>query len=125
MLGGLELMHNGVMPPFAGTDAERGALAAYLSSIEPAPESAGEAPDGETVYERNCVMCHQMSTVGALFVNQPSDPKAESDALKDLPGIFVLMPDLKLSDQERTALVQWVNQTRGTKAAVPAAQGGN
>ena len=35
MLGGLEFMHNGVMPPFAGTDAERAALAAYLSTVEP------------------------------------------------------------------------------------------
>jgi hypothetical protein len=31
MLGGLEFMHNGVMPPFAGTDSERGALASYLT----------------------------------------------------------------------------------------------
>ena len=32
MLTGLDLMHNGVMPPFAGTDAERAALAAFLST---------------------------------------------------------------------------------------------
>ena len=33
MLGAIEFMHNGVMPPFAGTDAERAALAAYLTTV--------------------------------------------------------------------------------------------
>ena len=40
MLGGLEFMHNSVMPPFAGTDAERAALAAYLSSVQPVSADA-------------------------------------------------------------------------------------
>ena len=35
MLSGLDLMHNGVMPPFAGTDSEREALAAFLTTIQP------------------------------------------------------------------------------------------
>ena len=56
MLGGLDFMHNGVMPPFAGTDAERGALAAYLSSIEPiSAQAATAATDGRTIFEQNCV----------------------------------------------------------------------
>jgi mono/diheme cytochrome c family protein len=124
MLGALDLMHNGVMPPFSGTDAERGALAAFLSSIQPAPASAPTIAAGQVVFERNCVMCHQMNTVGTLFANQPSDAKATSDALKDLPSIFILMPDLKLSDQERTELVQWVNTRRGANGT-GTAQGGN
>jgi len=124
MLGVLDLMHNGVMPPFAGTDAERGALAVFLSSIQSAPTSAPATAAGQFVFERNCVMCHQMNTIGVLFANQPTDPKAASDTLKDLPSIFVLMPDLKLSDQERAALVQWVNTQRVAKGA-GAAQGGN
>jgi hypothetical protein len=35
------------------------------------------------------------------------------------------MPDLKLSDQERTALVQWMNTQRGAKGPGTATQGGN
>ncbi len=34
------------------------------------------------------------------------------------------MPDLKLSDRERTMLVQWVNTQRGAMATGAATQGG-
>lgn len=108
MLGGLNLMHNGVMPPFAGTDAERAALAAFLSSVQPVPTTPG-AVDGETVFQRDCSMCHQAKLEDPLFSNLPKDPAAAAAALKDLPGLFPLMPDLKLTDQERNLLVKWVN----------------
>jgi mono/diheme cytochrome c family protein len=130
MLGGLDLMHNGVMPPFAGTDAERGALAAYLHTMGPATVTA--AADGKTVFERNCTMCHQVKASDPLFANLARDPQTAADALKDLPSLFPLMPDLKLSDQERSMLVGWVNTQRsGHGPAVAAletgadAQGGN
>ena len=35
------------------------------------------------------------------------------------------MPDLKLTDQERTALVQWVNSQRSAETTGTAKQGGN
>ena len=35
------------------------------------------------------------------------------------------MPDLKLSDQQRAALAQWVNAQRSAKGIGIAAQGGN
>ena len=35
MLGTIEFMHNSVMPPFAGTEAERHALAVYLAKSSP------------------------------------------------------------------------------------------
>jgi mono/diheme cytochrome c family protein len=130
MLGGLDLMHNGVMPPFAGTDAERQALAAFLSSVQPIAGGGSMVSDGKAVYERNCSMCHQMKVSSdPLFMNLPRDPNAAMEALKDLPSLFVLMPDLKLSDQERTLLVLWVNErrgpNRGKKGAVLPTQGGN
>lgn len=113
MLGGLDLMHNGVMPPFAGTDAERQALAAYLGTIHPVPDSAGVAlPDGKTVYQRNCGMCHAQKPDDPLFTALPADPAAAADALKDLPGLFPRMPDLKLSPEERSAIVAWINSQR-------------
>ena len=132
MLGGLEFMHNGVTPPFvgvmpsfAGNDAERGALAAYLNSIEPISSAAASAAtDGRTVFEQNCGMCHQVKAQDPLFKNLAKDPTAAADALKDLTSLFPLMPDLKLSDQQRAALAQWVNTQRSTMGN-NAAQGGN
>ncbi len=126
MLGGLEFMHNGVMPPFAGTDAERGALAAYLTTIQPIPATqAAAATDGRTVFEQNCVMCHRVRAADPLFKNLPQDPGAAGDALKDLTSLFPLMPDLKLSDPQRTALVRWVNTQRSAMGPGAATQGGN
>jgi mono/diheme cytochrome c family protein len=125
MLGGLEFMHNSVMPPFAGTDSERGALAAYLSSIQPVTAAAASAAtDGKTVFEQNCTMCHNVSAADPLFKNLPQDPNAATDALKDLTGLFPLMPDLKLGDQQRVALVQWINTERSRMSPGAAAQGG-
>jgi mono/diheme cytochrome c family protein len=120
MLGGLDLMHNGVMPPFAGSDAERGALAAYLSTLAPATVAA--AADGKTVFERDCGMCHRVSASDPLFANLAKDPQAANEALKDLPSLFPLMPDLKLSDQERAMLVGWLNTQRSGQGSAAAGQ---
>lgn len=124
MLGGLEFMHNGVMPPFAGTDAERGALAAYLSTLHPIAEGASAPGDGQAVFEQNCGMCHRVSANDSLFKKLPSDAAAADAALKDLTSLFPLMPDLKLSDRERTMLVQWVNTRRSAMGMSGATQGG-
>lgn len=124
MIGSLDMMHNGVMPPFAGTDAERAALASFLSSVQPVAASAS-APDGKTVFERNCSMCHQVRPDDALFARLPTDPNLAADELKDLPNLFPRMPDLKLSDAERTALVQWTNTQKNASKSASAVQGGN
>jgi mono/diheme cytochrome c family protein len=123
MITGLDLMHNGVMPPFAGTDAERQALASFLASVQPVTLNPENVPDGKAVFERNCGMCHQVKPSDDLFAHLPYDPKAANDALKDLPNLFPRMPDLKLSDAERSALVQWVNTQRSVPATGAAAQG--
>jgi mono/diheme cytochrome c family protein len=125
MLGGLNLMHNGAMPPFAGTDAERAALAAYLSTLHPVAPGAAETADGHTVFERNCSMCHRVRSDDPLFVLLPRDPQTAVNALASLPMLFPLMPNLKLSGKERTALVQWVNTQRSAGGAGKAAPGGN
>jgi mono/diheme cytochrome c family protein len=116
MLSGLALMHNGVMPPFAGTDAERDALAVYLSSLQTITPNPSAAADGKQVFENNCSMCHQDHPDEQFFNGIVTDPKAAADSLKDLTSLFPLMPDLKLTDTQRTALVQWINTQR------PAAQ---
>jgi mono/diheme cytochrome c family protein len=124
MLGSLDLLHNGVMPPFAGTDAERDALAAFLNAIEPKGASAVEALNGRTVFERNCATCHQARPDNSLFTGLPKDSLVASNALKDLPSLYFRMPNLRLSEPERAALVQWVNTQRGARGPIPAG-GGN
>jgi mono/diheme cytochrome c family protein len=121
MLGSLDLMHNGVMPPFAGTDPEREALAAFLSTIPPVTPAACGVADGQTVFQHNCAMCHELRSGAPLFTSLPKDSREASDALKDLPSLFVLMPDLKLSDEERAALIQWINtrHVQGSGTATP------
>ncbi len=100
MLGGLEFMHNGVMPPFAGTDAERAALAAYLSSIQPvSAAAAAAATDGKTSSSRTAAMCHRVSAgdSSSRTCRQESN-RPPAKPCKDLTSLFPLMPDLKLSD---------------------------
>lgn len=125
MLTSLDMMHNGAMPPFAGTDPERHALATFLSTIYPVTASATGPADGRTVFERNCSMCHRVRADDALFARLPSDPKTAIESLKDFPHLFIRMPDLNLSEGERSALVQWVNTQRRASAAGSAMQGGN
>ena len=125
MLGGLFLMHNGAMPAFVGTDSEQGALATYLASLQPIKAGAPGPADGKTIYEENCGMCHQVRATDHLFANLPRDPKTAADALTSLPSLFPLMPDLKLSDGERQALVQWVNTQRPAEAAPITSKGGD
>jgi mono/diheme cytochrome c family protein len=124
MLGSLDLFHNGVMPPFAGTDAERDALAAFLNAIGPQAASGAGGANGQTVFERNCAMCHQARPDDSMFTGLPRDALAADNALKDLPSLYIRMPNLRLSDLERAALLQWVNTQRGAGGPIPA-RGGN
>ena len=126
MLSGIEQMHNGVMPPFAGTDAERGALAAYLSTLAPiSPASAVAITNGPAVFEQNCAMCHPPRTRLALLKGMPQDTAAAAKALKDLTGLMAAMPDLKLSDPQRVALAQWLHEQRAAIASANAPQRGH
>ena len=126
MLGGLDLMHNGVMPPFAGTDAERTALAAYLNTVHSVSADAGAAAsDGQTVFDQNCSMCHRAKAGEPLFKELPRDSTAAIKALKDLTGLFPAMPDLKLSEPQRVALVRWVDTQRPVKGSGSTAPGGS
>jgi mono/diheme cytochrome c family protein len=123
MLGGIEFMHNGVMPPFAGTDAERAALAVYLNAVQPVSTADAEAAgDGKTIFAQNCSMCHPASAIGPLFKAQARDANALSGAFKDLTKLSVIMPDLKLPERQRVALAQWVNTQRSVNGSGNAAQ---
>ena len=117
MLGSLDLMHNGVMPPFAGSDAERAALGSYLATLY----RAGAPPsDGQHLFEENCSVCHEASLGdSAVAAIRGMDSQKASDSLTNLPDLFVRMPDLKLSEPQRIALVQWI-KAQFAEAGIPA-----
>ena len=104
MLNSLDLMHNGTMPPFAGSDSDRDVLSAYLGTLYHAQPS-----DGRHLFEQNCATCHEFTpTDPAITSIRSQDVQTASENLKNLPDLFVRMPDLKLSEQQRTTLVQWI-----------------
>ncbi len=110
MLGSLDLMHNGVMPPFTGKESERGALTAFLAGMQ-ADKSGSSTVLAKSVFERYCAPCHQLKNQDSLFTRlQKMDPAAADAALQDLPAIFIRMPNIHLNQQERTSLFQWVKQ---------------
>ena len=117
MLGSLDLLHNGAMPPFAGTDAERGALAGFLNALAPQIASGAGIADGKVVFERYCGVCHQATLDDPLFAGLPQDPREAGKALTNLPSLFIRMPNLRLSDAERAALLGWINARRGASPA--------
>jgi mono/diheme cytochrome c family protein/cytochrome bd-type quinol oxidase subunit 1 len=107
MLGGLEHMHNGIMPPFAGTAAERGALAAYLATLY--QTDAEPAGDGESVYGRYCSPCHVAEPAESpMAVLGQADAETLTELLGDLTMFNEQMPALELSPEERAALAEWV-----------------
>ena len=114
MLTGLDLMHGGIMPPFAGTDSERLALAAWLDEVR-GPLPPPPAPDGAAVFQRHCSVCHQgESTASAITCFSGMDAASIAGALTSLPAFNPRMPDLHLSDADLAALAGWI-QTRAAR----------
>jgi mono/diheme cytochrome c family protein len=111
MLGSLDLMHNGVMPPFTGTKPELDAMAAFLASLHTATPDAAISADGRAVFESYCAPCHQFKPQDTLFTRlRAMDPAAADAALQNLKAMFVRMPDLNLSPQARATLSRWAQQ---------------
>ncbi len=108
MLGSLDLMHGGVMPPFAGNAAERLALAAWLDEVRGPLQQQPATPDGASVFHRNCGTCHE-SRAGdpALLCLTGVGAAPAAAALASLPALYPLMPDLRLTEAERATLVHW------------------
>jgi mono/diheme cytochrome c family protein len=98
------------MPPFAGTDAERHALAVHLALVGGAtPESLARARPadgdaGQAFFEANCTMCHgadsefPMAKVGRRTVDE------FYGLLGRLPEINEMMPPFPGTDAERRAV---------------------
>ncbi len=113
MLGGLDLMRGGVMPPFAGTATECDALATYLEALAP-PAQAAAAHDGEALFARYCEACHTGGAhdraIASLAV---AAPETLDKVLQDLQAAFVRMPALTLGAGERVPLAAWIRAQAG------------
>lgn len=109
MLGSLDLMHNSVMPPFTGTEAERRALTAYLTSLSPPTVASTASLSGEKVFNTYCGVCHQHRPGDAVFVKLKHLTAEQIQiALTRLNDLYSRMPPLTLSDNERQVLSKWI-----------------
>jgi mono/diheme cytochrome c family protein len=111
MLGSLDAMHNGVMPPFAGTEPEKSALAAYLATIHPATKAPEVTMSGKMMFQNNCAMCHRADPSDAVFSGlKEMDQETIVAMLEDLPTLNPRMPNLKLTEGERAELAKWLHE---------------
>ncbi|HXK58926.1 MAG TPA: c-type cytochrome [Acidobacteriota bacterium] len=115
-LGSLEKMVNGAMPPFAGTDIERRALAAFLASLNPdiQPESAprpGQEKTGTKVFEERCSSCHLDTPDDPLFSRLKRRNTTEIyELLGQLDSLNPAMPAFDGSENERKVLANWIGE---------------
>ncbi len=108
MLKGLELMRNGVMPPFAGTDQERMALAHYLSQ-QVSGVSLQNLQSGELLFKNICGRCHQPTAEeAAVAFFEDTDQETAYEVLDNLPDMMEQMPMLHLTPQQKDALIEYL-----------------
>jgi mono/diheme cytochrome c family protein len=112
MLGSLDLMHNSVMPPFAGKKPELDALASFLTEIPSTAAGIQDTSNGRLVFDSYCSPCHRADPSDSLFTRlRPVDPDTVDRAIQNLREMFVRMPDIHMEPQERAALIQWIRRS--------------
>ncbi|MHB2155200.1 cytochrome ubiquinol oxidase subunit I [Calditrichota bacterium GD2] len=108
MLRGIELMREGVMPPFAGNDQERLALARYLANLAPQVKPLS-LKDGEKLYASFCGVCHRSATdEPAVEFFKELEKEEAMEILDNLPDLMEQMPALELSPQQKQTLYEWL-----------------
>jgi len=112
------------MPPFAGSEAERRALAEYLATLGGAsPDDLRAAAAGETLgarlFDENCSVCHGADTEHPFRVKGRSAGELY-DLIGRLPSVNDAMPPFEGTDAERRALAGHLT----TIDLAPVGQGG-
>jgi mono/diheme cytochrome c family protein len=108
------------MPPFAGTDAEKRALAVHLARLG-GDESAGlEAPPaavgGAEVFERHCAACHGSEAPWPITDRLRGRSAGEFyELIGRLPQVREEMPPFAGSEDERRALAQYLGGLAATE----------
>jgi mono/diheme cytochrome c family protein len=109
MLGSLDAMNNGAMPPFAGTEPEKFALATYLATIHPVTKTPEMTMSGKMTFQSNCAMCHRPDPSDGVYSGlKQMDEETLVAMLEDLPTLNPRMPNLKLTESERAELAKWL-----------------
>ena len=105
------------MPPFAGTDEEAKALAAYIVGdlhgkeiIETTATDRGQI-NGQQVFEDNCSACHEPDDIA---------PALEGESIESLRSILLTLPEISEemipfegSSDEHDALADYLNSLNG------------
>jgi mono/diheme cytochrome c family protein len=115
MVGYIQTIHQKryFMPPFAGTDAEAEALAAYLVGtlhgkeiVMPSPAEETGAPRGDLIFEESCSVCHGLEEIAPAMADW--DRAKIRDALDNLSAINDMMEDYDGSPEEKEALADYL-----------------
>ena len=108
------------MPPFAGTEAEKRALAIHLARLA-GDERAGLAPAtmaGLAVFEGHCAVCHGKDAAWPIGPRLRGRPAAELyGASGRLPQLRREMPAFSGTDEERRALAAYLGELAVADAA--------
>jgi mono/diheme cytochrome c family protein len=107
------------MPPFAGTEAEKRALAIHLARLG-GDENAGlEAPaaagGGAGVFEQHCAACHGPDSPWPITDHLRGRSAGEFyEMIGRLPQVREEMPPFAGSEDERRALAQYLGGLAAT-----------
>ncbi len=116
------------MPPFAGTDAELQALAAYIAgglNHKPLTDTGGAVGDhGKELFDTNCAACHGADVLKPILSGWPQ--KKIRTALDRLPSLNPAMPDYTGPPADKDALAGYLfslnhPQPQPATGAAPAA----
>jgi mono/diheme cytochrome c family protein len=110
-LGSLDKMFNGVMPPFAGTEEEKEALAHFIISLAPGHVPGAPSPglSGEAVFDQYCSTCHQKEPDDPMFAKFGNlEEQTIYYLISKLDSLNPEIPPFEGTDQERQALAEWI-----------------
>jgi mono/diheme cytochrome c family protein len=101
------------MPPFAGTEAEKRAVAVYLARLGGDPLAGLESPvggsDGLRVFETHCTACHGTEAPWPLAERLRGRSASELyEILGRLPEVREEMPPFSGTEDERRALAHYL-----------------
>ncbi len=114
MVARLETWRNLRMPPFAGNDAERRAVAVFLARMGGGRiEPRAPAVSGAAVFEASCAMCHGPDGEWPIATRVAGKSEATLfDLLGKLPERNEMMPPFEGTEAERRALAHYLAAQR-------------
>ena len=112
------------MPPFAGTEAEKHALAVHLARLGGDAGAGLEPPasgaEGAAVFERHCAACHGPGTEWPIDRHLHGRSAAELyELVGRLPQVREEMPPFSGSPREREALARYLGDLAAAGATEP------